>query len=171
MPVFTIAFTAEGYVKNGTPDCSFYTRAWCAIVLRRCSNDDGSLHVAELSIEGTILHLHEASASNKTPDPGSVDGTTVAVGLFVDDVDWYMNAALAAGATEISPLRTMITATGRELSKTVLDTCGCSKKRFYHRLDLMQQLCRCSPPDLLSPEYARFSQRGQASHFAQDQTN
>jgi hypothetical protein len=35
----------------------------------------------------------------------------------------------------------------------------------------MKQLCRCSPPDLLSPEYARFSQRDQASHFAQDQTN
>jgi PhnB protein len=98
MPVSTIAFTPEGYAKNGSPDIGFYTRARGAIALRRWSNDDGNLHVADLSIEGTILYLHEASSRNKTPDPGSVGGNTVAVGLFVDDVDRYMNAALGAGA-------------------------------------------------------------------------
>jgi PhnB protein len=61
-------------------------------------NDDGTYHVAELSIEGRVFHLHEANVKKSQPDPEMVNGTTVMIGLFVEDVDAVMNKAVAAGA-------------------------------------------------------------------------
>jgi PhnB protein len=74
-----------------------------AIELRRFVNDDGSLHVAELSINGAIFHLHEESSKSGSLSPEKYNGTTATIGLFVPDVDAFMNRAIAAGAMEISP--------------------------------------------------------------------
>ncbi len=53
----------------------------------RFSNDDGSLHVAELSIDGTIFHVHEITASPSFFTPDKHNGSTIRIGLFVEDVD------------------------------------------------------------------------------------
>lgn len=98
-----IFFAPELYIKNGTTDIEFYTKGLGAIELRRFMNDDGSYHVAELSIEGAIFHLHEETAAPGVFQPGKYNGTTAIIGLFVPDVDGYMDKAIAAGATVISP--------------------------------------------------------------------
>jgi PhnB protein len=79
-----------------------YAKAFGAIELRRFANDDGSIHVAELSVDGAVFHLHEESLKSGSFDPGKYNGTTVTIGLFVPDVDAFMNRAKAAGAVEIS---------------------------------------------------------------------
>jgi PhnB protein len=95
-------FAPQLYIKAGITDIDFYTKAFGAIELRRWANEDGSIHVAELSIEGALFHLHEASKDGLF-DPGKHNGTTTIIGLFVGDVDGVMKKAVAAGATEISP--------------------------------------------------------------------
>jgi PhnB protein len=74
-----------------------------AIELRRFSNDDGTIHVSELSINGAVFHLHEQTSKVGVFSPQSCNGTTTLIGLFVSDVDAFINRAIAAGAIEISP--------------------------------------------------------------------
>lgn len=96
-------FAPQLYIKNGTRDISFYEKAFGAIELLRFSNDDGSIHVAELSIDGAIFHLHEETANTAHFTPQKYNGTTVLIGLFVTDVDAVVAKATEAGAIVLSP--------------------------------------------------------------------
>jgi PhnB protein len=98
-----ISFAPQLYIKNGIKDISFYVKAFGAVELRRFSDDDGSIHVSELSINGNVFHLHEIGSKTTYFSPDKHQGTTVMIGLFVPDVDAVMNSAVAAGATIISP--------------------------------------------------------------------
>lgn len=91
------------YIKNGITNIDFYTNAFDAVEIRRWSNDNGSLHVAELAINNLLFHVHEESARSRLLSPESCQGSTVVIGLFVPDVDIYMAKAEAAGATVIMP--------------------------------------------------------------------
>lgn len=97
------SFAPQLYIPNGVRDISFYTKAFGAVELRQWMNDDGSYHVAELSIDGALFHLHEDVARCNQFNPEKLNGTSVVIGLFVPDVDAVMNKAIAAGATVISP--------------------------------------------------------------------
>jgi PhnB protein len=99
-PIF---FAPQLFIPSGVSDISFYTKAFGATELRRFSNDDGSVHVAELSINGALFHLHEAKHRAGQLEPAVHQGTTVLIGLFVPDVDAVMRSAEAAGATVLSP--------------------------------------------------------------------
>ena len=52
-------FAPELFINNGVKDISFYENAFGASEQMRFSNDDGSIHVVELSIDGAIFHIHE----------------------------------------------------------------------------------------------------------------
>ena len=97
------AFAPQLYIPNGTTDIGFYTKGLGAVEVMRFSNDDGSVHVAEFSINGTIFHVHENTVRFSLFDPVRSNGSSTVIGLFVDDVHAYMERAIAAGATEISP--------------------------------------------------------------------
>ncbi len=99
----TTHFAPELIINNGVKDISFYEKAFGAIERMRFSNDDGSIHVAELSIDGAVFHIHEITANQYFFPPDKYNGTTVCIGLFVPDVDKVMASALKVGATEISP--------------------------------------------------------------------
>ena len=96
-------FAPQLYIRSGVTDIDFYTQAFGAVELRRWTNDDGSIHVAELTINGMLFHLHEESFKAGRFDPSKYNGTTAMIGLFVTDVDAMMKRAIAAGAIEISP--------------------------------------------------------------------
>jgi PhnB protein len=98
-------FAPELFINNGIKDISFYEKAFGATEQMRFSNDDGSIHVVELSIDGALFHVHEITAKQHFFSPGKNNGTTVCIGLFVPDVDAVMNKAIKAGATEIDPAR------------------------------------------------------------------
>jgi len=93
-------FAPELHIPNGTFNIDFYkkfgaTEHFCF------RNDDGSIHVAELEIDGAIFHLHETMRD--ALEPISAKGVTSVIGLFVPDVDEVMLKAIYAGATEINP--------------------------------------------------------------------
>lgn len=94
-------FAPELYINNGVKDISFYANAFDASEQLCFRNDDGSVHVAELSIDGAIFHLHEVTSGNFFP-PDKNNGCTCCIGLFVPDVDKVMQQAISAGAIEIS---------------------------------------------------------------------
>ena len=98
-------FAPQLFIKNGVTDISFYTRAFGAIEQQRFSNDNGTIHVAELSIDGAIFHLHEITGNLSCFSPEKHNGTTVLIGIFVPDADTVISNAIKAGATEIDPAK------------------------------------------------------------------
>jgi PhnB protein len=95
-------FAPQLLINNGTKDISFYAKAFGATENFCLYNDDGSIHVAELSIDGRIFHLHEVTKPYFFA-PGKHKGTTCIIGLFVPDVYAVMDNALRAGAKEVFP--------------------------------------------------------------------
>ena len=95
-------FAPELYISNGIRDISFYKNAFGATENLCYTNEDGSIHVAELCIDGAIFHVHEISSDKFFP-PGKHNGCTCCIGLFVTDVDKVINKAISAGAAAISP--------------------------------------------------------------------
>lgn len=98
-------FAPQLVIPNGVTDISFYLKAFGATELRRFSNDDGTIHVSELSINGTLFHLHEQTGHSAAVSPDKNNSTTVTIGLFVDDVHAVVARAVEAGATITSPVQ------------------------------------------------------------------
>ena len=53
------AFAPQLYMEDLSDAIEFYKRAFGAIEVRRLSNPDGSIHVAEMSIPPAIFTLHQ----------------------------------------------------------------------------------------------------------------
>jgi PhnB protein len=96
-------FAPQLFIPSGVTDISFYFKAFGAVEINSFQNDDGSIHVAELSIDGTIFHLHEERPAKGQFEPNKINGVTTLIGLFVQDVDTVINKALQAGATLLTP--------------------------------------------------------------------
>ncbi len=96
-------FAPELHIPNGTFDIDFYTR-FGATEHFCFRNDDGSIHVAELEINGAIFHVHETMPWFEALEPIKAKGVTTVIGLFVPDVAEVMQKGIQAGAIEISPV-------------------------------------------------------------------
>ncbi|MDO3643776.1 VOC family protein [Mucilaginibacter sp. L3T2-6] len=97
-------FAPELIIPNGITDISFYSKAFNAVELWRLNNDDGSVHVAGFTIDDALFHIHEQTAHNGGFSPDKYNGTTVAIGLMVDDVHAAVAQAEAAGGQITSPV-------------------------------------------------------------------
>ena len=67
------------------PAMEFYKKAFDAKELRRWSNDDGSVHVAEMEIDRAMVHIHEEVPAKGELSPETVKATTLLIGMFVSD--------------------------------------------------------------------------------------
>jgi PhnB protein len=92
-------------VRNVLAELEFCKAAFGAVELRRWTNPDGTVHVAELSINGALFHLHEEMPGGSEKSPDTLRGTTSAIGLFVPDPHATVKTAIAAGARETSPVQ------------------------------------------------------------------
>lgn len=97
------AFVPQLVINHGTMDLEFYKDAFGAIETKHITNDDGSIHVSEMFIDGAMFHFHEEAYDGSTFSPGKYNGVTAIIGLMVADVDAVMARAIAAGARETSP--------------------------------------------------------------------
>lgn len=99
----TTLFAPELHIPNGTLNIDFYSRFGATehFCLR---NDDGSIHVAELEIDGAVFHLHETMLHFAALEPVKAKGVTTVIGLFVDNVQEVFDRAIAAGATQVNPV-------------------------------------------------------------------
>jgi PhnB protein len=90
-------------VSDGNAAIDFYKAAFGATVLWHL--DGGGHVVAGLSIDGAEFFLAHESPPHGTRGPDSAGFTTVRIELFVDDPIAVHRQALAAGASEHSPVR------------------------------------------------------------------
>ncbi|NNU34852.1 VOC family protein [Mucilaginibacter sp. S1162] len=92
-------------IRKGVTNIGFYKTAFGAVENWRLNNDDGTLHVAELLIDGAMFHLHEMMpTSPEKISPDAFNTSTVTIGLFTADVHSVFNQAIAAGAIVLSPV-------------------------------------------------------------------
>jgi len=96
-----VHFAPELHIPKGTTNLDFYTR-FGANEHFCFRNEDGSIHVAELNINGAIFHIHETM--NDALEPIGAKGVTTVIGLFVQDVQEIMDRAIMAGAILINPV-------------------------------------------------------------------
>jgi len=92
-------------VRNVLAELNFCKAAFGALELRRFSNPDGTVHVAEMSIGGALFHIHEEMPGSAEMSPETLKGTSSAIGLFVPDPAVTVRNAVTAGARETSPVR------------------------------------------------------------------
>ncbi|HWB25390.1 MAG TPA: VOC family protein [Chitinophagaceae bacterium] len=92
-------------IKDGIAAVKFYQEAFGAVELKRYPNDDGTIHVSELAIEGNIFLIREENAQRGHFDAGMINGTTVLIGIFVGDPYAVQQQALNAGAVEIRAVK------------------------------------------------------------------
>jgi PhnB protein len=96
-------FAPQLIIQDCAAAIEFYKRAFGVVELHRWSNDDGSVHVAELSFDGALFHIHEPT-KQKQLSPEMAKAVTFLMGVFVDDPHSVVERALAAGAKELSPV-------------------------------------------------------------------
>lgn len=94
----TTFFAPQLMIPHGTININFYVEAFGAKILRDWKNDDGSIHVAELEISGCLFHVHETMERLNCLSPGESGHTTAIIGIFVPDVDEFVQRAKTHGA-------------------------------------------------------------------------
>jgi PhnB protein len=101
----TTSILPELAVRCGRVAIEFYERAFGAVVVYRVGGID--VHeevVAQLKIGAASFWVSDESPSNGTFSPESVGGGTVRMLLIVQEPGSVIERAVAAGATELSPL-------------------------------------------------------------------
>ena len=91
-------------VSNGKAALDFYQRAFGAVEQFRVESPEGAIFAA-LKINGARLFVADEAPAFNHLGPDSLGGTSVRIDLLVPDPDAVHAQALAAGATEISPVR------------------------------------------------------------------
>jgi PhnB protein len=93
-------------VRNAAEAIEFYKNAFGAVELYRLIEPDtGRIGHAELNINGGLLMLSdEYPQYNKTPE--TLGGVSAKFLIMCDNVDAACEKAIAAGATQVTPLTT-----------------------------------------------------------------
>ncbi len=103
----TVKAIPEGYtsispyltVDDGEKAIEFYERAFGAVERGRMAAPDGKIAHAELQIGNAIIMLSDKFPQFISESPKELGGTSVAIFLFVEDVDAVVRGAVEAGAT------------------------------------------------------------------------
>ena len=93
------------YLKDLSAAIAFYEKAFGATERWRVQNEDGSTHVAEMTVPPAVFRLHEEVSRDRALSPETLNGTSIVLGLLSDDPDQMAARAISAGATEISPVK------------------------------------------------------------------
>src|SRR5215208_7631538 len=87
-------------VDDGNAAIEFYKRAFGATERgRMAAPPDGKIAHAELQIGGSVVMLSDKFPQSSCGTPSELGGTTIAIFLFVEDVDAVVRRAADAGAT------------------------------------------------------------------------
>jgi PhnB protein len=80
---------------------AFYVQAFGAVELSRMPDPAGRLMNAQLRIGDSVIMLNDDFPDYGLPGPLALQGTPVAIHLYVPDVDASFAQAVAAGATPV----------------------------------------------------------------------
>lgn len=88
-------------VRGAAAAIDFYRRAFDAEEVLRLENAVGLVAYAQIRIGDSMLLLSDEMVGSPQRSPSSLAGTSVAVRLYVADVDACFARALAAGAVQL----------------------------------------------------------------------
>ncbi len=90
-------------LKNAAAAIEFYKRAFGAREVMRFEAGGGIPH-AELAIGNSLIHVGDEAPEYGYPGPETLGGSPIALNLRVDDVDAFIEKAVAAGARPVLPI-------------------------------------------------------------------
>ena len=91
-------------VNNATEAIEFYQKAFNATEVHRMHSPDGKIMHAEINIGGSPIFLvDEMPGMGNSSSPATLQGTTVTLHLWFDDVDAAFEQAVNAGANGVMP--------------------------------------------------------------------
>jgi PhnB protein len=99
------AVTPYLIVRGAARALEFYKRAFGAVELVRMDGPDGKLGHAEIRIGDSHVMLADEFPEMGARSPHAYGGSAVNLLVYVEDVDATFRQAIAAGGTEVRPLR------------------------------------------------------------------
>lgn len=100
-----IAFIPTLYLHDLSAAIAFYKKAFGATERWRIEHPQGHVHVAEMAVPPILFRIHDEVSRDQQLSPVTIKGTTIIMGLLADGPDALFERAIAAGATEISPMQ------------------------------------------------------------------
>lgn len=91
-------------VKEATRALEFYQKAFGATEIMRIPAPEGKVGHAEIKIGAALIMLADEFPDMNCRSPQSFGGTPVSIMVYVQDVDRFVNRAVAAGATVLRPV-------------------------------------------------------------------
>ena len=95
--------TARLRIKNAGAAIEFYKQAFGAREIMRFAGG-GQIAHAEIEIGNSVIMLGEENPDYGYPGPSALGGSPVVIHLLVDDVDAFVEKAIAAGARPVLPV-------------------------------------------------------------------
>ncbi len=92
-------------IKGAAEAIAFYQRAFNAIEQFRLVAPDGSIGHAEIRLGDSVIMLADSCADAAFRSPQELNGSTIGLHLYVDDVDALFAQAVKAGASVVSPVQ------------------------------------------------------------------
>ena len=123
LPSGTQSVTAHLIVHDATSAIAFYTRAFGARELYRLVEPGGKIGHAELMIGQSRIMLCDEYPDFGALGAATIGGSPIKLLIYVDDADAVMRQAVAAGATELRPVKNQFYG---DRSGMVLDPFGLS---------------------------------------------
>jgi PhnB protein len=125
--------TAHLIVQDATGAIAFYTRAFGARELYRLVEPGGKVGHAELMIGNSRIMIADEYPDFGALSAPTIGGSPIMLLLHVDDADVVMRQAVAAGATELRPVKNQFHG---DRSGMVLDPFGFSWSIATHIEDV-----------------------------------
>jgi PhnB protein len=94
-------------VEDATQAIEFYQRAFGATERSRMPGPDGKIAHAEIQIGDSIIMTSDPFPQSTIKPPKQIDGTSVSIFLYVEDVDSVVQDAVDAGGTITMPVEDM----------------------------------------------------------------
>ena len=89
------------FVKGAKDAIEFYKQAFGATEVLRLNTPTGDIAHAEIKIGDSIIMLAEPCSDSPASSPESLGGSTIAIHLYVEDVDAIFEQAIDAGALDL----------------------------------------------------------------------
>jgi len=91
-------------IKRAAKALEFYKKAFGAIETYRLMLPDGRVGHAEIRLGDSIVMLSDEFPEFGGKAPDTLGGSPVNIHLYVEDVDAFVERAVAAGARELKPV-------------------------------------------------------------------
>jgi PhnB protein len=94
-------------VEDAARAIDFYKQAFGATERGRMDGPDGKIAHAEIQFGDSVVMFSDQFEQSTCKPPKELGGTSAAMFVYVDDVDAFVDRAVEAGATVVSPVEDM----------------------------------------------------------------